>query len=324
MLRTSFLACGVLVSLSAMVAAQQKAPPSAAEARIRHPDCLVSFIRNYNIPVPAQEAGVLQSLEAHEGMEVEEGATLGQIDDSQAQSKKKVAVAEHAVAKAEADNDVDVRYSEASAKVALKTYELHKEANEKAQKAVAYTELQKLWLEWKKASLGIEQAGVKKSTDGLKADAKAAEVEAAENDVQRRKITAPLAGEVIEIYAGVGEWLSPGARVLQIAQMDKLQVEGTLDIKEFGPSQIAGRAVRVVAHVGPNRVEEFQGKVVHVDPRLKIDGKYTVKAEVINRRDNGDGQWLLRDGMQPEEMIIDALPGKGPGAAAQRSGAGTR
>jgi multidrug efflux pump subunit AcrA (membrane-fusion protein) len=323
MWRISFLACGVLVALAAIVAAEQAAPSSEAEARIHYPDCLVSFIKRYDIPVPAQEAGVLQSLEAHEGMEVEVGATLGQIDDSQAQSKKKVAVAEHAVAKAEAENDVDVRYSEASAKVALKTYDLHREANEKAQKAVAYTELQKLWLEWKKASLGIEQAKVKKSTDGLKADAKEAEVEAAENDIQRRKIIAPLSGEVIDIYAGVGEWLSPGAPVLHIAQMDKLKVEGKLNIKDFGPSQIAGRPVRVIAHVGPNRVEEFQGKIVNVDPRL-ILGKYKAVAEVINRRDNGDGQWLLRDGMQPEEMIIDALPGKGPGAAAQRSAPGTR
>jgi multidrug resistance efflux pump len=256
-------------------------------------------------------------------MEVEAGATLGQIDDSQAQSKLKVAQADHAVAKAEADNDVDVRYSEANERVALKTYELHKEANEKAQKAVAYTELQKLWLEWKKASLGIEQAKVKKSTDSLKADAKSAEVEAAENDVQRRKIIAPLAGEVIKIHKGVGEWLSPGTPVLQIAQMDKLQVAGSLDIREFGPTQVADRPVRVVAYVGPNRVEEFQGKIVFVDPQLTL-GKYNVKAEVINRRENGDGQWLLRHGMQPEEMIIDALPGKGPAAAAQRQAPGTR
>ena len=278
----------------------------------------MSFIRNYNIPVPAQEAGVLLSLEVHEGMEVEAGATLGLTDDRQAQSKLKVAQAEHAVAKADAENDVDIRYSRASADVARKAYEMHQEANEKAQKAVARTELHKLWLEWKKADLGIEQAQVKKSTDSLKADAKAAEVEAAENDVQRRKIVAPLSGEVIEIYKGVGEWLSPGSHVLQIAQMDKLQVEGKLSIEDFGRNQIVGRPVRVVAHVGPNRVEEFQGKVVFVDPQL-IAGQYVVKAEVINRRDHGDGQWLLCDGMQPEEMIIDALPAGAPPASAKRA-----
>jgi len=313
----------VLVSLAAIVAAEQPAPSSEAEARIRYPDCLVSFIKRYDIPVPAQEAGVLQSLEAHEGMEVEVGATLGQIDDSQAQSKKKVAVAEHAVAQAEAANEVDILFSEASAQVKAKEYTLNKQANEHAVKAKPITELERLWLEWKKASLGIEQAKLKKSTDGLKADAKEAEVEAAENDIQRRKIIAPLSGEVIDIYAGVGEWLSPGAPVLRIAQMDKLKVEGKLSIKEFGANQIAGRPVRVIAHVGPNRVEEFQGKIVHVHQEL-IEGRYMAVAEVINRRDNGDGQWLLRPGMQPEEMIIDALPGRGPGAAAQRSAPGTR
>jgi multidrug efflux pump subunit AcrA (membrane-fusion protein) len=328
MLRRTFLVCGLLACgiigvLVARTGAEQSGPSSASEARIRYPECLVSFIKRYNIPVPAQEAGVLLSLEAHEGMEVEAEAMLGQIDDSEPQSKKKVALAEHAVAKAEAENDVDIRFSKASAQVKKKEYELNKAANDHAVKAKPITELERLWLEWNKAYLAIEQAGVKQATDKLKADAKEAEVEATENGIQRRKIVAPLSGEVIDIYVGVGEWLSPGSSVLRIAQMDKLQVEGKLSIKDFGPGQVINRPVRVVAQVGPNRVEEFQGKIVNVDARL-LEGKYRAVAEVINRRDNGDGPWLLRDGMQPEEMIIDALPSKVAAPAAQRSGTGTR
>ena len=177
--------------------------------------------------------------------------------------------------------------------------------------------MEKLRLQWKKAYLAIEQAELKQKTNRLTAEAKEAEVDASDNDIQRRKIMAPLNGDVIEITPGVGEWLNPGAPIVRIVQMDKLRVEGMLNIKDFGPDQIANRPVKVTAQVGPNRMEEFQGKVVFIDPELIKGGKYRVLAEVVNRRAEGDGPWLLRPGMQPEEMVIDALPGKPSGTALQ-------
>jgi multidrug efflux pump subunit AcrA (membrane-fusion protein) len=303
------LVCGLAVGLVAP-GARGQVTSSQNEAHIRYPACLVELIKSRDIPVPAQEAGVLMSLEVHEGMDVESGATLGQVDDNQVQMKKRVADAEYAVAKAEAENDVDIRFNKAKAGAAAMEFKAGEEANKLAAKAKTKVEMEELRLKWIQAWLGIEQAQVKQSTDKLKADARAAEVEAAENDIQRRKIVAPLSGEVIEVYAGPGEWLNPGASVVRIAQMDKLWVEGRLNIKEFGPDQISGRPVRVIAQVGPDRVEEFRGKVVFVDPQIEKGGIYRVKAEVVNRRAEGDGQWLLRPGMQPEEMVIDAGPSK--------------
>ena len=81
----------------------------------------------------------------------------------------------------------------------------------------------------------------------------------------------------------------PGAPIVRIVQMDKLRVEGMLNIKDFGPDQIANPPVKVMAQVGPNRVEEFQGKVVFIDPELIKGGKYRVLAEVVNRCAEGDG-----------------------------------
>ena len=326
MLRTSLVACGIVSGLASLGMGQQGATSSSTEAHIRYPECLVTLIDRCDVQVPAQEAGVLLSLEAHEGMEVEAGMMLGQIDDSQAQMKKRVADAEYNVAKTEAENDVDIRYNEAQSGVAEMEFRLNEEANKKATKARPLVEMEKLRLQWKKAFLAIEQAKLKQSTNRLTADARAAEVAAADNDILRRKIIAPLSGEVIEITPGVGEWLSPGAPVLRIAQMDKLRVEGMLYINEFGPDQIQGRPVKVIAQVGPNRIEEFQGKIVFIDPELIKGSKYKYRAvaEIVNRRAEGDGPWLLRPGMQPEEMIIDALPGKRSGTSAQRPASETR
>lgn len=318
MLRVGFIACGIVLGVALLGVAQQSISGSGNEAHIRYPECLVKLNDRFDVQVSAQEAGVLQSLEANEGMEVQAGQELGQIDDSQAQSKKKVAVAEHKVAQTEAENDVDIRFNQAQSGVAEMEYRLSEEANRRAEKAKPKVEMEKLRLQWKKAYLAIEQAEMKQKTNRLTADAKEAEVDAAENDINRRKITAPLAGDVIEITPGVGEWLNPGAPILRIVQLDKLRVEGFLNIKDFGPDQIANRPVKVMAQVGPNRMEEFQGKVVFIDPELLKGGRYRVLAEVVNRRAEGDGPWLLRPGMQPEDMVIDALPGKPSGTAQQR------
>ncbi len=317
MLRIGLVACGIVLGVALLGVAQQSISGSATEAHIRYPECLVMLNDRFDVQVSAQEAGVLQSLEAHEGMEVQQGQLLGQIDDSQAQSKKKVAVAEHKVAQTEADNDVDVRFNVAQSGVAEMEYKLSDLANQQAVKAKPKVEMAKLKLQWQKAYLAIEQAQLKQKTNRLTAGAKEAEVDAAENDIQRRKITAPLAGDVIEITPGVGEWLNPGSPIVRIVQLDKLRVEGFLNLKDFGPDQIANRPVRVTAQVGPNRMEEFQGKVVFIDPELIKGGRYRVLAEVVNRRAEGDGPWLLRPGMQPEEMVIDALPGKPSGTAQQ-------
>ncbi len=209
MLRVSIIACGIVLAAALFGVAQQSTTGSSTEAHIRYPECLVKLIDRFDVQVSAQEAGVLQSLEAHEGMEVQAGTLLGQIDDSQAQSKKKVAVAEHKVAQTEAENDVDIRFNQAQSGVAEMEFRLNEEANRLATKARPKVEMEKLRLQWKKAYLAIEQAELKQKTNRLTAEAKEAEVDAADNDIQRRKIMAPLNGDVIEITPGVGEWLNP-------------------------------------------------------------------------------------------------------------------
>ena len=196
-------------------------------------------------------------------------------------------------------------------------FRLNEEANRLATKARPKVEMEKLRLQWKKAYLAIEQAELKQKTNRLTAEAKEAEVDASENGIQSsRKIMAPLNGDVIEITPASANGSTRG-RPSCASSKWTTHVEGMLNIKDFGPDQIANRPVKVMAQVGPNRVEEFQGKVVFIDPELIEGGKYRVLAEVVNRGDKGDGPWLLRPGMQPEEMVIDAWPGKPSGTALQ-------
>ena len=89
MLRVSIIACGIVLAVAPFGVAQQSTTGSSTEAHIRYPECLVKLIDRFDVQVSAQEAGVLQSLEAHEGMEVQAGTLLGQIDDSQRKARRR-------------------------------------------------------------------------------------------------------------------------------------------------------------------------------------------------------------------------------------------
>ncbi|MEX0714585.1 MAG: HlyD family efflux transporter periplasmic adaptor subunit [Pirellulales bacterium] len=297
-------ACKWLLMAAALLAGQAEAPRRAAQSpggEAVMPLCYVSLIDT--VKVPAQEAGVLVSLEAREGMQVEEGMVLGQVNASKAEHVKRVADAEKRVAEEQAENKVNIRFSEAAAGVAEWEYKANVDANKKSRNAVAHAEINRLKLQWKKAELQIEQAQVEQKIAELTAEAKGAEVDAAEDDIQRRKIVAPISGEVVEVLPHAGEWVNPGDPVLHIVRLDKLRIEGRLKVVEFAPGEIINRPVKVEVALARGRVEVFEGKVTFIHPTV-VGGYYRVRAEVVNRSENG--QWLLRDG---HEVVMTVQTG---------------
>ncbi len=63
------------------------------------------------------------NLEVQEGREVEAGTVLGRIDDKQAKANMEERNAEVEVAREQAENDVNVRFAEASLRVAEAEYQ---------------------------------------------------------------------------------------------------------------------------------------------------------------------------------------------------------
>jgi multidrug resistance efflux pump len=136
----------------------------------------------------------------------------------------------------------------------------------------------------------------------LTAKAKEAAVEAADDDIVRRRVEAPNDGLVTEVHRHKGEWVNPGDPILTIVRMDKVKVEGRLDFAVVSPMQVKDRPVTVSILLTGNRSVEFTGQIVFVAPKL-VHGKYRVVAEVENREERG--VWLLVDGMTPR-MTVDA------------------
>lgn len=281
-----------------------RALAQAAAARETLEYCNVSLITE--AVVPARQAGALKAIEAVEGMHVEAGQILGQINDDQAQVAKKVAEAELAVAHEQATNDINVRYAAAQTDVARKTLEINEEANRQIPRSKPEMVIQQLKLEVRRAELGTEQAAMEQKIAGITAEAKATQVNAAEVDIEYRRIVAPIGGEVVEVTPHVGEWVNPGDPVLRIVQLDRLRVTGNLELSRVSHGDVINRPVTIEVVMTGGRVETFAGKITFADPLVAIGGSYQVFAEVENRRDV-TGQWLLHPGVQAT-MIIDLRP----------------
>lgn len=248
--------------------------------------------------VPAQEAGVLLQINVEEGARVQAGQELAAIDDNQAQKQKRVAAAEHRAAKERAENDVNIRHGEMAAKVAENEYRInwnavHGEGGVRG--AVSDIELKKLEFEHKKMILAIEQARKEQIVDGFTAEAKLAEMEAADEAIQRRRIKSPIDGIVEDITFNEGDWVKPGDMVFHILRLDRLRVEGHIPHTEASPSQLMGKPVIVEVELAGGQKAEFRGQVKFIASEVDSAGQ-RVCAEVENRQD-AQGQWLLRPGI---------------------------
>lgn len=255
--------------------------------------CLVSLIED--VEVPALEAGAITQLNVEEGAIIKQGQLLALIDDRQPRNQKKAAELERDAALAKASDDIEVRYSEAA--LDFSNAELNRllSLEKKGSGAVSASDIEKARLAMHRDELQIDRSKLELKVAKMTADVHQAQVDAADESVQRRKVTSPLDGEVIQILHERGEWVAAGEPILQVVRMDFLRVEGFVSISEAEVGQIANKPVQVEVNMAGGRKELFDGEVVFVSPMVHAGGKYRVRAEVANR--THDGQWLLRPGM---------------------------
>ena len=87
--------------------------------------------------------------------------------------------------------------------------------------------------------------------------------------IDDRELVAPYAGTVTALSVKPGEFAAPGAPLLQLADLSRLQVE-TTDLDEAGAAQLAaGDAVKVSFDALPG--VEVPGTVVYIPPKA-IEG----------------------------------------------------
>jgi RND family efflux transporter MFP subunit len=289
---------GVLVTM--MIAAQQAAParPGAA-AEVVFGDFVVTAIED--VRVPAREAGVLTELTAKKGTEVKLGDPLGRIDDSDAQARKLIAENEYMGAKTEADSDANVKAAEATVGVAWEEYQSSKKIREKEPQAISEFEVRRQLLTHDKSRYQADMAKVELAIAQLTRDAKKAQLQAVENELSRRIVTAPLAGVIVEKYHSVGEWAQAGEPLYRLVQMDRLRVEGMVRASEFTIKSLEGCPAKVLVAT-PDGFEEFDAVIDFASPVVDASGEFLIHADFENSR-KPNGEWRARPGLDAKIRV---------------------
>ncbi|MBN2474171.1 MAG: HlyD family efflux transporter periplasmic adaptor subunit [Pirellulales bacterium] len=312
-MKVPMIVFGVLLAagIPLVVGAQNSTSPAGT---VSVESCLVSLIEE--VQMPAEEAGVLRDIYVREGDQVfaedstqqKEATLLAQIDDTRALRQQEVAVAKQKVAVAKANNTTNIEYSEAASLVAAAEYRQGEDANERHLGTVTPAEMRRLLLTYHKTQFEIKQAKMDKEIAGFEAEVSVAEVKAADEGLQRRKIKTPINGVVVELYRHKGEWVQPGDPVMHIVRLDRLRVEGFVNMRQVARGELKGRPVTVTVQLERGREEKFTGSIVFANPMVQGEGEYQVWAEVENRR-TASGDWLLGPGLLAE-MTIDLRAAK--------------
>lgn len=253
------------------------------------------------IEVPAEAAGKLVAVEVRDGDLVESGDFVAQIDDREAQMKKEAAEIQWKAARTQAESRIPEIYARASKAVAEAELDESQAANRKVTGTVPKVTIRRLELSVEEAGLLIEKNILDRKVAEMNADVHEADVKAAVEDINRRRIKSVLDGEVVELIREAGEWVQAGETIMRIMRMDTLRVEGLLDSSQFDPPEIKGKSVSVRAQLARGRSTDFRGTVVFVDPVLRAKGKFLVRAEVENKK--SEGSWVLKPGMEAKLTI---------------------
>lgn len=272
---------------------------SNARSQTIEAQAVVKLIRD--VEIPALAPGKLEEFHVREGEMVEEGQEIAALDTVDAELHYKAARYEHAVAVKEAENDIRVRAAAAAADVRGAEVDEAKAANDLIKNSVTKTEIRKMQLDFKHAQLQTEQAKMQFDVAGLGEHVQKSKLETAIHEIRKRRLKSPLNGMVVRYAAQVGEWLNTGEPVMRIIQMDKLYVTAQLRADEVAQHEIQDRSVEIEVKFANGRVETFQSTIAYFTPEVEADGRYFVRAEIENRKENN--HWLVYPGLDARVRI---------------------
>ncbi|MDD4268295.1 MAG: HlyD family efflux transporter periplasmic adaptor subunit [Pirellulaceae bacterium] len=260
-------------------------------------DCVVTFIYDTNIPadLPAQQGGVIRSVNVKEGDHVAVDAILAQVDDSIERTNEEASIARLEMAKEEWGNDINVRYAKMASEVYKFRLKQAMEASEKVPDAYTYTELKVLELQYRQYMLQTEQAEHEQNLAGMSVRVREAEKKLASYELGRRVIRSPVEGVVVEVFPRVGAWVRAGDPIARVVQLDRLRIEGYLQYGPISPADVDGKPVTVQVQLAKGQVGTFQGRIDSIDPIIEGGNRFRVRAEVINQK-IGE-HWALMGGM---------------------------
>ncbi len=242
-------------------------------------NCTVNFIDD--ILLPAQESGVIKLLEVKEGEYVPAGTKVCQIDDELYLSLLDQAKLRYEMATEAADDSTAIEAAEKKYKVASIEAKKTSDLADKGSKS----ESDRLMAVYTKEIASLER--VKAVNDKEKAELEkrleAARYMEVETHIRRHVLQSDFDAYVIKILKKPQEYVQQGEEVMRIARMDRLWVQGTVDIANLNPDEVLNRPVTVTVARARGEQTTFEGKITRVGLERQGLTRYMVKAEVNNR-----------------------------------------
>ena len=129
-----------------------------------------------------------------------------------------------------------------------------------------------------------------------------AQVAAQQALIDKKRIRAPFAGRLGIRRVDVGEYLTPGAAIVPLEQLDPIYVDFTLPERELSRIE-TGQAIELRVQAYPD--EAFAGTIEAIDPGVQIGSRsFRVRARLEN------DEQRLRPGMFADVRVI--LPQEDP------------
>ena len=255
------------------------------------------------IRIPAKQPGTIKNFSARKGDQVEVGRLLGQMDDADAVTKKKIAEFERDAAQQNAESDYELLAAKEGAKVTEENFKSNQKLH-KTEGAVSDFEMRKSFFEWQRALAQIGVAEKEKAVAKATQLAKQGQIEAAENEIKRCRLESPINGVVVQMFKHGGEWCQPGDPIMEVVRMDRVEVEGFVFATEVSPRDLLHRNVKVSIILAGDERREFFGKILFASPVIEGSGRtrqFRVSTEIDNVQ--VDGSWLIQPGAEASLAI---------------------
>ena len=140
-------------------------------------------------------------------------------------------------------------------------------------------------------NLAAGEAITKRQLEEARLNVKVTEAQlvAARQRVNKTRITAPISGEINEIYIEVGSFLNMGTKLYDIVNVDKLKLKIQVDENQV---LLIDKGDKVMVKADVNAAQEYEGTVTAIAAQATNALKYDVEIEVKNPAKNS-----LRAGM---------------------------
>lgn len=278
-----------------MGAGSEKSSPE--EVVLDH--CLVTASSDIELAAPM--SGVVKSIPVREGSEVSDKELVMVIDDTQAEIGSRLAEMTWKQATERSEDTSGIEFSKATASVAESEYYRALETNKSVPQAISQMQIEKFEMEMKKARIGVEKAAFDQKQAAWEKQIREKEMQVAKASQDQHYLKSPVEGTVVKKNKSIGEWVMQGESVFRIVNLKTMVVEGYLDLTRNDLQEVVNRDVQVDIHLARNRTVTLPGKIVHVNMMVQSGDKVLVKAELQNRRENGD--WIIIPGMSANMRI---------------------